>query len=354
MKTKFLNLTPSVGLLPPALTLGAVLLLGALGAIHAAQPGSPVGTVWDCLISGNRSGIAYLSFSNNGTLGGYEILVPQPIVSPHTVLVTTALPSNGLGVRPPVTNSITTNIFGSFPVNGLWGFDSQGRIIGFYLEVAADGTCTTSVIPVATNDYVWPSPVSSTNVYTDTSCITSPIGTNTLTGMFTNETICYMEQVVCTNNITNAVNFTGKAVPLKRLTLTGKTSLGTVAMRGVPAVTLTNLSGEWYGVKQESQTTSYEFFSLTNSLAAPNTYLVNGSGAGYFYSGVAGLSSQKQIALALTIYNIDGNYQSPRAVVGSFNSRKLSANTAGLDSAGGTTALTNRVKFQVTKELYPP
>jgi hypothetical protein len=87
----------------PVLFLGALLLCA--GA--SAQSDSPVGPVWDCLLSGKRNGIAYLSFSttNNGTLSGYEILVPQPIVSSRTSLISDALGNNGLGLRPLTTNS---------------------------------------------------------------------------------------------------------------------------------------------------------------------------------------------------------------------------------------------------------
>src|SRR5512141_80527 len=101
MRTRCLNAARLAGSLPPAITLGAALLLGAV-ASGQPQPNSPVGTVWDCLISGTRNGIAYLTFSTNagGTLTGYEILVPTRPASPRTVLVNDSLGSNGLGVPP--------------------------------------------------------------------------------------------------------------------------------------------------------------------------------------------------------------------------------------------------------------
>jgi hypothetical protein len=335
--------------------LGAFLGALCLGATAWAQSGTPVGNTWDCLLSGKRNGVAYLTFSatNNGTVTGYEILVPQPLTSPHAVLVNDALGSNGLGVEPPAPTE-TTNIYGAFPINGSWSFDSKGRIIGFYFEVAGDASCTTNVVPISTNNYPSTDPTPRTNFNGDTFCVILPIWTNTPPDTYTNQEICYSNQVACGYAVTNTVNFTGKAVTGKRLTLTCKTSLGTVTMRGVPAVELMDLSGSWYGVKKQSGTTSYEFFTLTNLVGFPNTYLADGSGATYTYQGVAALSSQKKIALAFSITNVNGSYQSTRAVVGSFNSRKVSGNTSGLDAPGGTTGLTNRCTFQVTKRSSVP
>jgi hypothetical protein len=453
MKTRFLKMNRLAGPLPATLTLGAVLLLGAL-APSQAQTGSPVGSTWDCLLSGKRNGIAYLTFStnNNGTISGYEILVPQPLISPHVSLIADVLGDNGLGFRPQPTNSnTTTNIFGYFPITGSWGFDRKGQIIGTFLEVASSENCLTNIVPATTNTYVSLVPVSETNAFAGGFCVTLPLSTNMIADSYieqmtcyaafvvtssnsfqsferieatntfpdghfcitapiatnagyyveamtcyaptapvstnsfpsmvaytnvvysdgvlcetvpvtTNmvpagyleQMICYVNQLDCPGTLTNAVNFTGKAVPLKRLTLTCKTSLGTVTMRGVPAVNLIDLSGLWYGVKKQKGTTWYEFLSLTNSLIEPNTYWVDGSGAGYTYFGVAGLSSKKKIALAFTVLNIDGNYQSTRAVVGSFNPKKLSGNTTGLDTPGGPTAGTNRCTFQVTRRPSRP
>ena len=66
----------------------------------SAEPGSPVGPDWDCVLSGKRNGIAYLTFSTNGngTISGYEILVPQPLVTPRTSLVSDVLGDNGPGL----------------------------------------------------------------------------------------------------------------------------------------------------------------------------------------------------------------------------------------------------------------
>ena len=695
----------------------SVALLVALfpGAGVSAEPGSPVGPVWDCLLSGKRNGIAYLTFSTagNGTVSGYEILVPQPLVSPHTTLVSDVFGTNGLGFRPP-TPSSTTNIFGSFPVNGSWGFDAKGRITGHFLEVVHGTDCANTLVPIITNTFESPVPISGvteTNLFTRTFCViepiftnilysysnqttcylplvplstntftsplpytetnslpsgtfcvtvpiatnldlitfteemthyvdrvrfssntfvsptafsqtnylpdgtwcetyalgpntfadtytqettcwtnpvtlattfftndtwfaenrtlpggtiqvtvpiftntaplfteqviyysvistatnveyipigtnsfvsadpitatnyladgtavvttpvaiewvpdgyveqttlfaaatpasvntfpsptaygqmdvnpngtvcvtvpiftnlslisfteltacytnrvpieqrsfvsataitqtnllpdgsywvTVPLHTNTFAGTFTeqmtcyvnpveiassitvgpapvvhtntfpdgtycitlpvftnatpdsyvNQQVCYSVRADCLGTFTNVVNFTAKAVPWNRLTLTAKTSLGTVTMRGVPSSPfLSDLSGEWSGVKKQSRTTSYEFFDQTRSTTAPHTYWISGSGADCSYLGVAMLSSHKKIALALEVDNLDGSYRSTRAVIGPFNSKKLTAKTTGLDSPGGETTSTNRATFQITKRTSLP
>src|SRR6266446_995219 len=110
----------------------ALLLFVSLTAITLAQP-SPVGNTWDCVMSGDRGGNAFLTFNDDGTFEGFEIIVPNPPVSIRPSLIQWDVGSNGLGVRPPRTNAPT--IFGSLPVTGPWGFDSKGRIIGFSTEV---------------------------------------------------------------------------------------------------------------------------------------------------------------------------------------------------------------------------
>ena len=58
-----------------AVALAALLALGGLPAA-AAQNASPVGPTWDCLLSGSRQqGIAFLTFSNDFTFTGYQLLV---------------------------------------------------------------------------------------------------------------------------------------------------------------------------------------------------------------------------------------------------------------------------------------
>ena len=72
-----INLT-KIGSLRRALagTMAALLLSGAAAL---AQPfASPVGSTWDLVMSGNRDGVAHLSFNDDGTFTMEEVLVFKP------------------------------------------------------------------------------------------------------------------------------------------------------------------------------------------------------------------------------------------------------------------------------------
>jgi hypothetical protein len=348
MKTESSTTIGTRALTGPALLLGLLLV----GAGAWAQSGSPVGTVWDCVLSGQRGGIAYLTFStnDNGAISGYEILVPQPPETSREVPAHDNLGGDGRGVRPPPTQ--TTNLYGAFPVRGAWGFDTHGGISGRFLEAVTDESCITNTTPISTNQLESAAPLFQTNTFQDRLCVTFPTGTNALAGTYTNQTVCYELTVTC-GGFTNVVNFTGK-VSGKRLSLTCKTPLGTVTMRGVPAVRLGSLSGEWSGVCKQHGASSYEFLTLTNSPVRTNTYVVSGSGPDFTYTGFASLSSQKKLALAISLYNLDHSYRGTRAVVGPFNPQHLAANATGTEAQGGSIGSTNRVRFQVTKRTTLP
>ena len=107
--------------------------------------------------------------------------------------------------------------------------------------------------------------------------------------------------------------------------------------------------------KRQGRTALREFFELTHTPYAPNIYWVEGAGTDYAYSGLGMLSSQKKLAFGLTVTDLSGQtYESTRAVIGAFNSRKNTATTTGLDSPPGAGASANRVTFQVTKRTSLP
>src|SRR4051812_31575267 len=83
----------------------SLLVLGSGAAMGQTAPKSPVGLTWDCVISGARNGLAYLTFSDDGTFSGYEILVPKVLGAPSTQtnLLAGDIGTNGLGFRPPAT-----------------------------------------------------------------------------------------------------------------------------------------------------------------------------------------------------------------------------------------------------------
>jgi hypothetical protein len=301
-------------------TILAGLLLGAVAPLsHAAPPAppSPVGTTWDCVMSGSREGLAYMVFASDNTFSGFEILVPN--AAPKTS--TSGRNSGGSGGRTASGSTPTTpvqQIFGSQTNGGPWGFNSKGNVIGFFVENMETGPCTTNTL----------TSISSTN-----------IGGITIITSSTNV-------VIDCPGITNAISFVGKVVPGKRLTLVCSTPFGNVVYQGVPSVSLPDMSGAWYGTKKTASQSFIEFFSLAPS-ASPNIYNVVGSGPGYTNSGFAVLSSQKKLAI---VVGVDPSLEIVRAVVGPFNQRKGTGNLQGWDQAASVDPLTDRINFNVTKQ----
>lgn len=329
------------------LALGAALFLLASVPVRAqVSPNSPLGT-WDCTVSGARNGIAYLTFASDetgGTLTGLEVVVPKPPPSaPRPSLIAGDIGSNGLGIRPPSTN-LLLNFFGSLPLNGAWGFDNKGRTIGFFTESQRGLiriVCSTT-------------PVVITQIITTTQTNLDGTVTNiqTATSFTTHITTCATN--FSQSGFTNTVSFTGVVVPGKRLTLVCTGPLGSVTFRGVPAVPLADLSGAWYGVKRQNGFSNFEFFNLIPIQDFPNAYLVTGAGPNYSYQdGIALLSSQKKIAIALDINNGSG-FETIRTVLGPFNSQTLQGSTVGVEGPPGPSALTNQVSFQVIKRATVP
>ena len=198
-----------------------------------------------------------------------------------------------------------------------------GLLIGSFLEVAN----VEPIVQCSTNENI-------TTVYeTTTVPVQNPDGsisyfTTNITTFITNA-----PTITCATNITsgltNTINFVAKVVPGKRLTMVATTSLGNVTIRGVPLVSLIDLSGSWYGTRKQNHVANFEFFDLFALPDPPNMYEVDGRGPGYSYTGLAMLSSQKKIAFAVDLAG-DAGYESTRAVIGSFSVRNLQATTAGM------------------------
>jgi hypothetical protein len=215
-------------------------------------------------------------------------------------------------------------------------------------------TCYLEPVIIGSNTSLAMVPINQTETFPDGSfCVTQPVSTNTVGGAYKMQTVWYLPQHECPPVFTNSVHFLGTVVPGKRLTLVGKSSLGGATYRGVPAVTLPDISGSWLGLRHQNRLLSYEFFDLTDSPYAPNSYTVSGHGAGCSYTGLALLSSQKKIALACDIV-VGTNYQSTRAVIGSFNPRKASASVAGVEAPSGALSSTNRLSLQLSRRTSQP
>jgi hypothetical protein len=142
----------------------ALSLCGVCGA-HAQAFASPVGTTWDCIISGgHQSGIAFLVFSNNATantmatFGGFELLTAKGVVNESEGRGFGAGIGRGLGtvdtssIGSGTSNSVST-VFGFSSVFGYWRFDERGRVIGYFPQYinAHEGSTNIGPQQVSTN-----------------------------------------------------------------------------------------------------------------------------------------------------------------------------------------------------------
>ncbi len=310
-------------LLPAAL---AAIAISTSSGPALALTNTPTGTspagVWDCVMSGVRTGVACLIFSNDFTFSAYEVLVPNGPKLPSTSSANNSRgPNTGIG-RAPGTSSSDTNtgpagtpIYGFEVTTNNWTYDSQGRVFGFFAETAG-GPCTTNFVVV-------------TNL--DLTVTTNPV-------------------ITCAS-LTNSISFTAKVVPGKRIVMTCSTPSGKVVFRGVPAATLSDYSGNWYGIKRQKQPPVFnELFSMAPSLdfpQVPNLYDVFGMGPGYQYLGRALISSKSRMGFECFI-GTDPASASVRAVTGQFNLNRARGTLGGWDQPSGV--FTNHVTFRVVKQ----
>jgi hypothetical protein len=300
---------------------GVASLLSAFPARSATPFQSPAGT-WDFVESGSREGLAYITFADDFTFSGYEILVLKPKSSEVVDARNGGVDATrGVTPPPPVVGG-GTNIFGFEFINGPWSYDSRGRIIGFFQEVIS-GTCTTNEVVTTT--------------------VTTNSSGATITTSSTNE-------VINCSSATNGVSFLGTVVANKRFLITCKTPGGRVSYRGVPFAAVTNLSGMWYGNKVQPGQDSTEFFTLSPSDLMPNSYFATGAGPTYSYTnGIVLVSSQRKLAF---MANTGGDNLTIRATIGSFNPKKLTSVTRGLEQGSGV--ITNAITFQIFKQPVFP
>jgi len=269
----------------------SLVLLATLASHSWAAPlsPSPVGN-WDCISSGGgQNGITFLKFTTNTadvpgtyTLSGEELFA-STYKSPAPFLVGRGSSGGRGGVETNTVASGTTNNFivhGFFPVDGVWGYDVKGNIIGYLYFVG----------------YV--------------------VGTG--------------------EPKTNAVSFNGKVsgkAPNQRLSLVSSTSFGKVTYTGMTMIPVTNASGyfngPWYGIKKQNNQFFQEFFTLSNDDPDfPNTYTISGGGPAYTSAGTCMISRQNKIAFDVS-ETTSGTNSLFRSSIGSFNKRNESANTSG-------------------------
>lgn len=352
MKTLKQNMLAS---LARGLAAGAM-LIGAVQTSHAgsADPSGGDTFTWDLVSSGaGQRGLSLITFSNNNTFRGYQMLAAIP---PSTATTNVSSNPRGSGADTGRGNngsgrSAQNLLFGFSPISGVWTIDSKGKIVGFF-DVALNVTSLVTNFFAATNDFTLinsEQPNETTNVQ---QVFTNGQGSATISIFWPDPAPGFTQEYTLANTnfttqvgsaeSTNVVSFSGTAVFGKRLTLVCNTTFGKVTFSGVPAVPAVDISGDWIGTKRESGLAQNEFFTLTsfqlgNPFPAdfpdiadfPNMYFTtNGLGAGYAFEGVAMVSRQKRVGF--TFMNADGTM---RSMIGTLKPTKkgTTAKTVGIE-----------------------
>jgi hypothetical protein len=283
--------------------LTGTLILGFTAVGAPTTFNSPAGT-WDFVISGSQGeGLAYLTFLDDFTFSGAELLTakPHPTSTPDIGRNSGGDTGRNAGSSSSTNSTAgSTNLFGYGPINGSWNFDIKGNVIGFFVE--------------------------------------------------------RVEEADGADVILDSVSFTGKVAgkdPHKRFTLVASTPNGKVTYRGVQqSTTLTNASGVWYGIKTQGQQSFVEFFDVMagpNPFAPPYLYSVTGTGAGYSFDGVCMLSSQKKIGFAYNVLPDDKTNTILRSVIGSFDPKKIKTSAKGVEEPN-TAVHYNAIRYQLPPE----
>jgi len=93
---------------------------------------SPVGS-WDFVMRGDQKGVAQITFSNNFTLGGTEVVTIKPAAKADTN-PRGGFSSGDRGDGESSTGSTNVFFYGTTDITGVWGFDVDGRVIGVLIE----------------------------------------------------------------------------------------------------------------------------------------------------------------------------------------------------------------------------
>ena len=234
-----------------AMTSGLAVLGSCLtNHLQAQLDPSVLGPAWDLTISGQARGVAQIVFDANGTLSGQVHLETRKKVKGGSADfddrggVNPEDRGGATGTNSSSSSSIT-NIFGSFGIDGRWGFDpATQRIIGYLNEGGVQITATS------------------------------------------------------TNVTTNSVTFRGvvRGGSKPKLTLKGTSSRGSQVFQGVPLQSLPDISGPYAAVGERDGKSVVEFFTLS-SLGA-NNYSVAGGGPSSTFAGFAILSAMKRLSIA--------------------------------------------------------
>src|SRR5882757_3803291 len=133
MKTKLKKLIQTS--LPLGSLVAAALLLGSTtqtGLAISADPSAGSSFTWDLQSSGGgQRGVAVITFSNNLTFRGYQLLASLP---PNTNSSSGGRGggSSGRGDSGGSSGKTNTFLFGFSPIDGTWAFNQKSQIVGLF------------------------------------------------------------------------------------------------------------------------------------------------------------------------------------------------------------------------------
>lgn len=252
-----------------AILAAAVPALVALVTSPAQAQTSPVGT-WDFILSGSQKGVAFISFSNDFTLRGTEVVTVKPADAPDS---NPRQPRPG-GIRVDGSSSTnsSTNVyfFGTTDIRGVWAYDVSGGIVGVFQEGEDD--------------------------------------------------------------LVNQVSFRGKRSGSK-LNLVGHHEDRKIHYRGIPQPVLPDLQGRYYGTGKRDGTPFVQIFDLRpDPDSVPNRYVVVPfAPPNEITNGVALVSGQNQ--MAITTLNLEGTNFVLSALSGAFKVNKGRGSLSGVDES---------------------
>ena len=240
-KNFFLKQLPFLAAPMMALMIGG----SAVVSTMAAAFDSPVGD-WDFSFSGSEKGVAQVTFLGDFTLTGFEILMPG---KPRSDSGADSNPRGGLSTgvdprtgQPNDASGTNTSSWGGVLIDGFWGFDGKGRVVGAV-------TFTTS-------------------------------------------------------STTNGMSFVGTVVAGTRMTLRASDDTGDMIYRGVPRAALPDISGDYTATGKKGHARLTGILSLSPS-GNPNIYDVVIHGPGHDGTGIALLTSNKKLGIYYEIGTVD-------------------------------------------------
>lgn len=215
----------------------ALMIGGSAAQTVAAPLDSPVGD-WDFSFSGSEKGVAQITFMSDFTLTGFEILMPgkprsdsSADTNPRGGSSTSVDPRTG---QPADGSGTNTFSWGGVLIDGFWGFDEKGKVVGAV-------TFTSS-------------------------------------------------------SRTNGLSFVGTVVAGIRMTLRASDDSGRMIYRGVPRAALPDISGDYTATGKKGRSLLTGMLSLAPT-GSPNIYDVVIHGPGFEGEGIGLLTSNNKLGV---------------------------------------------------------